>query len=131
MRIWIILAAVSGFLAVALGAFAAHGLQGRLGAKELDWIDTGLRYQMFHALALLAVALLSREGGSTALQVAGWGFTIGTLIFCGLLHHGFGGPRLLGAAVPRRACVPWRLASPGVVRSAPAVGGRQAANQYP
>jgi uncharacterized membrane protein YgdD (TMEM256/DUF423 family) len=101
LRIWIILAAVSGFLAVALGAFAAHGLQGRLGAKELDWIDTGLRYQMFHALALLAVALLSREGGSTALQVAGWGFTIGTLIFCGLLYTmALGGPRLLGAVVP-------------------------------
>lgn len=101
MRIWLLLAALSGFIAVALGAFAAHGLEGRLGPKELGWMDTGLRYQMFHALALVGVALLSRDMHGSALQVAGWGFTVGTLIFCGLLYAmALGAPRFLGAIVP-------------------------------
>lgn len=101
MRTWLLIAALSGFVAVALGAFAAHGLQGRLETKELAWIDTGLRYQMFHALALIGVALLSREAASAALQIAGWGFTIGTLVFCGLLYAmALGAPRFLGAVVP-------------------------------
>jgi len=101
LRLWLLIAAISGFLAVALGAFAAHGLQGRLGAKELGWIDTGLRYQMFHAVALLGVALLSREVTVGLLQVAGWSFTLGTLIFCGLLYAmALGAPRFLGAIVP-------------------------------
>src|SRR5690606_40289799 len=86
---------------VALGAFAAHGLQPRLDAQALAWIDTGLRYQMFHALALLGVALLSRDAASLTLQLAGWGFTLGTLIFCGLLYAmALGAPRFLGAIVP-------------------------------
>ena len=101
MRLWLLIAAVSGFLAVALGAFAAHGLQPRLDAQALAWIDTGLRYQMFHALALLGVALLSRDAASLTLQLAGWGFTLGTLIFCGLLYAmALGAPRYLGATVP-------------------------------
>lgn len=101
MRLWLLIAAVSGFLAVALGAFAAHGLQPRLDAQALAWIDTGLRYQMFHALALLGVALLSRDAASLTLQLAGWGFTLGTLIFCGLLYAmALGAPRFLGAIVP-------------------------------
>ena len=86
---------------MALGAFAAHGLQGRLDAKALAWIDTGLRYQLFHAAALLAVAILSRDMVSSALQLAGWGFTLGTLIFCGLLYAmALGASRSLGAVVP-------------------------------
>lgn len=101
MRLWLLIAAVSGFLAVALGAFAAHGLQPRLDAQALAWIDTGLRYQMFHALALLGVALLSRDAASLTLQLVGWGFTLGTLIFCGLLYAmALGAPRFLGAIVP-------------------------------
>lgn len=101
MRIWLLLAAISGFLAVGLGAFAAHGLQGRLDAKALGWIDTGLRYQMFHALALIGVALLSRDGTQLALQIAGWSFALGTLLFCGLLYAmALGAPRWLGAVVP-------------------------------
>ena len=101
MRLWLLIAACSAFVAVALGAFAAHALQARLGVKELGWIDTGIRYQMFHALAILGVALLSREAAGVALLVAGWGFTIGTLVFCGLLYAmALGAPRILGAVVP-------------------------------
>ncbi|MGB6085020.1 DUF423 domain-containing protein, partial [Parvibaculum sp.] len=58
MRIWIVIGAVSGFLSVALGAFAAHGLQARVGPAELAVFETGARYQMYHALALLAVAFV-------------------------------------------------------------------------
>ena len=54
----LLIAALSGFFCVALGAFAAHGLTKILEPKALAWIDTGLKYQMFHTLALLAVSLL-------------------------------------------------------------------------
>lgn len=101
MLLWLLIAAASGFIAVALGAFAAHGLQGRLEPKALGWIDTGLRYQMFHAAALIGVSLLARDGTTLALQVAGWAFAIGTLLFSGLLYAmALGAPRWFGAIVP-------------------------------
>lgn len=101
MRPWLLLAAISGFVAVALGAYAAHGLQGRLEPRALEWIDTGLRYQMFHAAALIGVAILARDGATLALQLAGWGFALGTLLFCGLLYAmALGAPRWFGAVVP-------------------------------
>ena len=56
MRLWIVVAAVNGFLSVALGAHAAHSLEGRVEAQALDWIDTAARYEAIHALALLGVA---------------------------------------------------------------------------
>ncbi|MDP3326828.1 DUF423 domain-containing protein, partial [Parvibaculum sp.] len=53
MRIWLTIGALSGLFSVALGAFAAHGLQSRVGPAELAVFETGARYQMYHALALL------------------------------------------------------------------------------
>jgi uncharacterized membrane protein YgdD (TMEM256/DUF423 family) len=103
MRFWLMAAAASGFLAVALGAFAAHGLQGRMSAEQAGWFATGLRYHMFHVAGLLAVALLFRSavGSSLALTVAGWGFLLGSAVFCGLLYvMALGGARWLGAVVP-------------------------------
>ncbi len=61
MKLWLILGAVNGFLSVALGAFAAHGLAGKVGEKELAAFETGARYHMYHALALLAVAWLAQH----------------------------------------------------------------------
>jgi uncharacterized membrane protein YgdD (TMEM256/DUF423 family) len=85
---WLAAAGLSGLVAVAVGAFAAHGLAGRLDATPLVWIETAARYQMYHALALLAVALLAREpfGQSPVLAIAGWGFAGGTVLFCGSLY---------------------------------------------
>ncbi len=54
---FILFAAISGFFCIAFGAFASHGLAKTLDAKALGWIDTGLQYQMFHTLALLALGL--------------------------------------------------------------------------
>lgn len=81
-RGWLATAAVNGFLAVAAGAFAAHGLAD-LPERYLNAFKTGAAYQMYHALALLAVALLP---ASRAANFAGWGFLLGVVIFSGSLY---------------------------------------------
>ena len=55
---WLLIAALSGFLCVTIGAFAAHGLSKVLEPKELAWIETGVKYQMFHTIAILAIGIL-------------------------------------------------------------------------
>ena len=101
---WLAAAGVSGFLAVALGAFGAHGLQARLGtvaegAKRLSWWQTAAQYHLMHALALGLVALvIARAPGA---RFAGVAFVIGTLLFSGSLYiMALGGPRWLGAVTP-------------------------------
>src|SRR5438094_2113609 len=92
---WLLTAALLGGLAVAFGAFGAHGLKSRFAADgSLDRADeqqianweTAARYQMYHALALLTVGLLAARGRSTCLDLAGVSFTAGTLIFSGCLY---------------------------------------------
>ena len=101
MTVWLTAAAVSGFLSVAIGAFAAHGLEGRLAAEALDWMATGLRYQMLHVGGLLAVALLTLRRPARSLRLAGTGFLLGTLVFSGLLYvMALTGVRWLGMIVP-------------------------------
>lgn len=101
VRIWWMVGSLAGFFAVALGAFAAHGLKHRLSAELLAAFETGARYQMFHALALLAVALLSSRAASPAASVAGWAFTLGILLFSGSLYLlALSGVRWLGAITP-------------------------------
>ncbi|MGE5655271.1 MAG: DUF423 domain-containing protein, partial [Actinomycetota bacterium] len=81
-------AAVFGGLSVAAGAFASHALKARLSDRALQIFETGVRYQMYHALALLLVALLlSRaEESPSALVAAGLAFTMGIAIFSGSLY---------------------------------------------
>lgn len=81
-----LLGGVFGFLAVALGAFAAHALKGTLPAGELATFETGVRYQMYHALALLLVAALARQASPPWARTAGLAFTLGILIFSGSLY---------------------------------------------
>ena len=103
MRLWICAAAVNGFVAVAVASFAAHGLGHEATPDVVRWLDTGARYQLIHALALLGVALLSGgPGGSArALTVAGWGFLLGTVLFSGGLYlMALSRWRGLGAVVP-------------------------------
>jgi uncharacterized membrane protein YgdD (TMEM256/DUF423 family) len=101
MKLFLSLGALSGFIAVAAGAFGAHGLEGHAGARELAWIETGARYQMYHALALIAVAWLADRAPSRAVTVAGWSFVIGTLLFTGSLYvMGLTGSRAPAFAVP-------------------------------
>ena len=88
-KAWLLCAGVYGFVSVALGAFAAHGLESSLGATRLGWIETGARYQALHALALLGVALLQAQAGAATvrpLALAGGAFALGALLFPGGLY---------------------------------------------
>jgi uncharacterized membrane protein YgdD (TMEM256/DUF423 family) len=100
-RLFFLLGAISAFIAVAAGAFGAHGLRARLEPASLAIFETAARYQMYHALALLAVAwAVTRWPGPWAVR-AGWLFVIGTVIFSGSLYAlSLSGVRWLGAITP-------------------------------
>ncbi len=103
MRLWICAAAVNGFLAVALGAHAAHSLRGRADPEIVTWVEVGSDYGMVHALALLGVGLLAGRAARPplTLKLAGWGFLAGTVLFSGVLYvMGLTGARALGLIVP-------------------------------
>ena len=101
-RIFFAFGALSGAMAVALGAFGAHGLKTRLPADLLATFETGVRYQMYHALALLAVAwAVTRWSGSSLPAAAGWLFVAGTVLFSFSLYLlALTGQRWLGAITP-------------------------------
>jgi uncharacterized membrane protein YgdD (TMEM256/DUF423 family) len=84
--VFLMLAAFGGFTSVALGAFAAHGLKARLSLEQLAVFQTGTHYQMFHSLALLAVALLLLHAPSRLLRASGVLFAVGILLFSGSLY---------------------------------------------
>ena len=91
------LAAVSGLLLVMLGAFGAHALEARLPAGHLVWWHKAVSYQGIHTLAMLGCGLLALQWPSRPLQVAGWLFLAGILLFSGSLYllaltgmHGLG-----------------------------------------
>ena len=93
--------ALMGFVGVGLGAFGAHALKGRLSPEMLAVFETGVRYQMYHALALLATAALMSRSEGRAVIVAGWSFTAGILIFSGSLYAlALTGVTILGAVTP-------------------------------
>ena len=100
-RLFFGLGAASAFIAVALGAFAAHGLKARLGADLLATFEVGVRYHMFHALALLAVAWACTRWPGAPVLAAGWLFVAGTLLFSGSLYAlALTGLRGLGIITP-------------------------------
>ncbi len=100
-RYWIFLAAINGFLAVAAGAFGAHGLKTRLSTAMLTVFETGARYHMYHALALLAAGWLAAQAPSWMANAAGWCFLAGIIIFSGSLYAlTLTGARWLGAITP-------------------------------
>jgi uncharacterized membrane protein YgdD (TMEM256/DUF423 family) len=99
---YLFLGSVNGFLAVAAGAFAAHGLHGQIEETALHAFQTGADYQGLHALALLAVGLLRRSGGPAPwLDAAGWCLVTGILLFSGSLYAlSLSGYRGLGMITP-------------------------------
>jgi len=102
-QIWIMAGALSGFISVAAGAFAAHGLRPRLSPEMLAIFETGARYQMYHALLLVLVGVLAgRQGpGSAPLSWAGLLLVAGTVLFSGSLYVlSLSGQRWLGAITP-------------------------------
>ena len=104
MRLWLALAGLNGFIAVALGAIGSHALRNTLSPERLGWVETGLRYHMFHALALLGIAILfAVEAGREPwpLRIAAWCFLGGLVLFSGGLYvMGLAGLRSLGPTVP-------------------------------
>jgi uncharacterized membrane protein YgdD (TMEM256/DUF423 family) len=96
--------ACSAGVAVALGAFGAHGLRGILSPEMLAVYETGVRYQMYHALALVAAGLAGLSGGNPGRRLligASWAFACGTILFSGSLYAlALTGLRVLGAVTP-------------------------------
>ena len=123
-RLFFALGSASALIAVAAGAFGAHGLDSYFAKKYadaemktvagveipasrkyLDDFKTGVTYQMWHALALIGVGLVAQMRPGTALSVAGWSFLLGIVLFSGALYVlTIGGPRWLG--------VPWGMIAP-------------------
>ncbi|HEX4421544.1 MAG TPA: DUF423 domain-containing protein [Kofleriaceae bacterium] len=94
------LGALNAAIAVGAGAFAAHGLRDRLDARALEVFETGARYQMYHAVAMVLAGLIASSVARGA-QTAGWIFQIGILLFSGSLYAlSLTGVKGLGAITP-------------------------------
>lgn len=100
-RIFFLLGSALAGLAVAAGAFGAHGLRERLAPDMLAVFETGARYQMYHALGLLGAAWAAGRWPGTATTAAGWCFVAGIVVFSGSLYVlSLSGVRWLGAITP-------------------------------
>jgi uncharacterized membrane protein YgdD (TMEM256/DUF423 family) len=119
-RMFTVCGALSAFVAVAAGAFGAHALKARLGTDLLAVFETAARYQMYHALALLAVAGAMSRWATPQLRAAGWLFLAGTILFSGSLYLlALTGARGLGAVTPFGGLcflAGWLLLAVGVCR---------------
>src|SRR3954470_8364729 len=93
----IALGALNAAIAVAAGAFGAHGLRDRLDARSLEIFETAARYQMYHALALVLCGIIATRGATTA----GWILQAGIVVFSGSLYAlSLSGVKILGAITP-------------------------------
>jgi uncharacterized membrane protein YgdD (TMEM256/DUF423 family) len=119
-RVFAVCGAVSAFVAVAAGAFGAHALKTRLDTDLLAVFETAARYQMYHALALIAVAWAMGRWAAPPLRAAGWLFLAGTILFSGSLYLlALTGARGLGAVTPFGGLcflAGWLLLAVGVCR---------------
>lgn len=86
MKIFLLAAVINGFLAVALGAFGAHGLEGKVSEKALNTWEKAVNYQMFHTMALFVVGILLARIENTSMLWAGWMFFFGIILFSGSLY---------------------------------------------
>jgi uncharacterized membrane protein YgdD (TMEM256/DUF423 family) len=100
-RLFAAVGAISALIAVAAGAFGAHALRARLGPELLTVFETATRYQMYHAVGLLAVAWAATRWPAPAVRAAGWLFVAGTVLFSGSLYVlALSGVRAFGAVTP-------------------------------
>ena len=100
-RFFFVAGSLMGFLAVTLGAFDAHGLRTHLDADLITVFETGVRYQMYHAFALLAVAMAYNKWPGKGLILSGWMFIAGIILFSGSLYAlSLSGVRWLGMITP-------------------------------
>lgn len=87
MKVFLIIGAINAFLSIALGAFGAHGLEGKISERMMEVYRTGVQYHMMHSLGLIFVALLAdRFAGTSLIQWAGWVMLAGIIIFSGSLY---------------------------------------------
>jgi uncharacterized membrane protein YgdD (TMEM256/DUF423 family) len=100
-RTFLLIGALAGFTGVTLGAFGAHALRGRLSPEMLAVFETGVRYQIYHALAIMATGLIAARMGGWLIVSAGWLLTAGIVLFSGSLYLlVFTGVTRLGAITP-------------------------------
>ena len=100
-RTFLLVGALAGFLAVTFGAFGAHALRARLSPEMLAVFETGVRYHMYHALALLLVSAMMPRLGGWLVVTSGWLFTAGIVLFSGSLYLlALTGVTILGAITP-------------------------------
>ena len=85
-RVFIIIGALSAFVAVAAGAYGSHGLKGKLSADMLAVFEIGVRYQMYHALALIASGFATTQWPGKFVTASGWLFLAGTIFFSGSIY---------------------------------------------
>jgi uncharacterized membrane protein YgdD (TMEM256/DUF423 family) len=120
-RTFVGIGAVLALLGVAAGAFGAHALQTRITPERLNTFEVAVRYQMYHALALIAVGWATTRWQAGAITTAGWLFVAGVLIFSGAVYAlALGGPRWMGAVAPiggMSLMAGWALLAWGVLRS--------------
>ncbi len=101
MRILVLIGTLYGFLSVALGAFGAHLLEGKLSENALSMWEKAVHYQMFHALIIITTGLVLIKYESSALVFAGWAFVLGVLLFSGSLYtYATTGVRMLAMITP-------------------------------
>lgn len=104
-RLFFAIGSLFAFLGVALGAFAAHALRSSLGADMLSIFEVGVRYQMYHAFALLAVGWAYTRWPGRFVTASGWFFVVGTALFSGSIYAlSVSGARWLGAITPIGGC---------------------------
>ena len=100
-RTFLLIGSLAAVVGVTLGAFGAHGLRNRLAPEMLAVFETAVRYEMYHALALVLVAALMARFDGWLIHAAGWSFTIGIVLFSGSLYLlALTGIRILGAITP-------------------------------
>ena len=85
-RVFLFSGALSAFVAVAAGAYGSHGLKGKLSAEMLTVFEIGVRYQMYHALALIASGLATTQWPGKLVTASGWLFLAGTIFFSGSIY---------------------------------------------
>jgi len=101
MKTFFLLGSLSAFIAVALGAFAAHILKQKLSTEMFAVFEVGVRYHFYHALALFIVAFAIDQYPNANLSLAGWLFSVGTLLFSGSLYAlSLTEIKILGAITP-------------------------------
>lgn len=120
-KLFLILASCNGFIAVALGAFAAHGLKNKLTETLLATFQTGVQYHMYHSLALFALGMLVLQyPANHAFRISGYFFFAGIILFSGSLYGlSLSGLKWLGAITPLGGAaflVAWGFLAWGVIK---------------